>query len=117
MPPLPPAFPGAAGRRQLKPGGDLGVRREAAALRPEDDGAGFLLPTPGSRPSSSELPKVPANLPSGGCSAHAQSPTTSSLVGSGLRVRTRGPPRRPSTRNPLLTDISILVVVLLLLHF
>lgn len=58
-----PRIPGVRRRRQLKPGGDLGLRREAAALRPGDDGAGFLLPTPGSRPSSSEPRKVPRKPP------------------------------------------------------
>lgn len=90
-----------AGRRlpPAEPGVYPGPRCEAAALRPRDGGADFLLPAPGARPAPRSLPRVPANLPRGRCSAHTQSPT-SSLVGSGFRVRTRGPGAGPLGGTP-----------------
>lgn len=82
------AFPGAAGCRQRSPESS----RVRGARRPHcGPGRRCRLPSPrpGRPHCSSELPRIPANLPRGRCSAHAHSPT-SSLVGSGFRVRTRG---------------------------
>lgn len=80
------------GRRPppAEPGGDPGRRREAAAMRGPRTAVRASVSPPRSPPRCSGWPRVPANLPRSGCSAHAQSPT-SSLVRSGFGEPTRGP--------------------------
>lgn len=89
-----PGLPGAVGRREPS--------REAArggCIAGPGRWRGLPSPRPGACPHSSEGPRVPANLPRGGCSAPAPSPT-SSRAGSSSRVWTRWPtPAHP--RDPL----------------
>lgn len=105
------------GRRPppAEPGGDPGRRREAAAMRAPGPRCGLPSPRPGARRAAWGGPGSPQTSPAVGA-APTRSPQLPPSCARALGSR-RAAPRRPTLGSPLLTDISILVVVLLLLHF